>query len=417
MKRIMSLILTFTLLLPLFGCSEKTPEGTTYPYTEYPEPVFTPGKLESDLLTVENGNYDRANRTGLASFLETGTGYYYLKDGLLYYAERDNMNQWVPVCSNPDCGHTSKTCSASIEIGVYLAKDRICFLASAENYPQLYSVDSGVIGYMQCSMELDGTDIQLEHIWENALVGAGGLTACVFPDGYAVTVEHPNLDGSYGAELYWYDTNGECKLLEKTQDSFKGHITFSAAQMFALYGDNALATSMMDSGTFTDSFAWLSNQEPKAENVSDLSARGGYLCGNILRCYRPNDGYYDVDLLTGEETKLADVQLNNSQGLVLQPNCILESDLFLAGIYFGSREPREPLETHMMCFFDGQKWHDVALPEDLLDIPDNRYLAVTALTSDCVVFSTNIDGNIHFYRMALDAEEYKLERCGTFSVS
>ncbi len=419
MKRILLLVLALSFLIVFPGCAGEAPQNTNYPYTQYPEPAFVHGTLTSDLLTAEPGNFDRANRTGSCSFLETGSGYYYWREEYLYYAERENMNLWHRVCSSPDCPHTAAgKCSAKIEMGVYYSQDRLFFMGDLKKFSHLSPADAEAVGYMLCSMSTGGTDIRLAHIYKDMSVAAGAQSGCILPDGYVISTTAFHPDSTYTSRLYYYGKEGEGVFLEETQDELQSPITFSAAQLFSMYGDNAFYTSMEKDYPFADSFSWVDGSQLRTASVSALSARGGYLRGSILRCYRPNDGYYDVDLVTGKETKLADTQLQNAHAFILQPNCILESELFRPGMTLGlgEREPREEGAVPAVRFFDGQTWHTVALPEDILNLPTNRSMGVVALTSDCIIFSTNPDGTQRFYQMRLDNGEFKLEQCGTFTV-
>lgn len=82
MKKILCLLLILAFLLPIYGCSENETGMTDntvtnasgiafhadHPYTTYEKPTFMPGTLESDLLTVQNGNYARTSRTTDGTF-------------------------------------------------------------------------------------------------------------------------------------------------------------------------------------------------------------------------------------------------------------------------------------------------------------------------------------------------------------
>ena len=145
-------------------------------------------------------------------------------------------------------------------------------------------------------------------------------------------------------------------------------------------------------------------------DISEIPVWGGYLQGNVIRCFDPGKGYFDVDLLTGERTKLADAQLENSKARILQPNCIIETTLL---------NPESEAETQEMRFFDGQQWHTVALPEEL-SVPNDDF-EVLALSSDRVIFTVRQRNaydpekdTIVWYCMKLDSETYKAEYMGTF---
>lgn len=65
----------------------------------------------------------------------------------------------------------------------------------------------------------------------------------------------------------------------------------------------------------------------KLGSLMDLDFTGSYLSGETLRIYRPGDGYYDVNLTTGQETKALDAQLENAWGWQLTEQYAVESTL------------------------------------------------------------------------------------------
>ena len=181
-----------------------------------------------------------------------------------------------------------------------------------------------------------------------------------------------------------------------------------------LEGDLSVVSWLFtDDRNYTNTLCWFQNGEPVFTDISEIPVWGGYLQDNIIRCFHPGDGYYDVDLLTGEWTRLADTQLAESKARILQPNCIIETTLL---------NPEAAVEKQKMRFFDGQQWHTVTLPEELLS-PDDTF-EVVGLASDRVIFSVKRhgmitsyygeDSSIIFYQMKLDAESYTVESMGTF---
>ena len=145
-------------------------------------------------------------------------------------------------------------------------------------------------------------------------------------------------------------------------------------------------------------------------DASQLPLWGGYLSGSTVRCFIPGDGYYDIDLLTGEQTSLASAQLAQSKATILQPNCIIETTLL---------NPEAAVEKQEMRFFDGQQWHTVTLPEELLS-PDDTF-EVVGLASDRVIFTVRQrhaydpeKDTMVWYCMKLGGETYTVEPMGTF---
>lgn len=164
-------------------------------------------------------------------------------------------------------------------------------------------------------------------------------------------------------------------------------------------------TGMLDP-SLGQSLCLVLDGELKVVPLEDVPNVGAYLSGSVLRCFVKNEGYFDVELLTGERTQVAGAQLADSGARILLPNCIFESNLF-------QRETPVEAGAEAMRFFDGQVWHDVALPEELLSL-NGKMLVPCAVLSDCVMFSVSLNDGKHFYRMALDTKDFALEYCGMF---
>ena len=117
---------------------------------------------------------------------------------------------------------------------------------------------------------------------------------------------------------------------------------------------------------------------------------------------------------TREETKLEDAQLENSYAFIVLPNCILESTL----MGYSSVSDRSAVQTHAMKLFDGQRWWDVELPQELLEVDDNKYLDVEAVTSDRILLCLR-DNNDRFnvghvlYQIFLGTDRPVMEYAGT----
>ncbi|MFR8335048.1 MAG: hypothetical protein ACLU9S_23980 [Oscillospiraceae bacterium] len=98
----------------------------------------------------------------------------------------------------------------------------------------------------------------------------------------------------------------------------------------------------------------------------DLDFTGSYLSGETLRIYRPGDGYYDVNLTTGQETKALDAQLENAWGWQLTEQYAVESTL-LSRPLAHQEEPVDRVQA--MTLYDGEQWRPVSLPEELAQGP------------------------------------------------
>lgn len=266
------------------------------------------------------------------------------------------------------------------------------------------------------SMDKNGDNVQLIHNPEVVSSGRMGGYYEAIPGGYLFGGEFLRPDGNYDQLVFVYTLEaGRQALLQKTADEqLADYRTICAQHALDLNGDFSVISSFFARDmNYEDTLCWFQNGEPVFTDISEIPAWGGYLQDNIIRCFYPGDGYYDVDLLTGERMKLADAQLEDSKAQILQPNCIIETTLL---------NPEAAAETQEMRFFDGQQWHTVTLPEEL-EVPDETF-EVVAVTSDTVIFSvkrtekmplTYAKVTIYtFYQMKLGGETYTVEPMGTF---
>ena len=410
MKRTISILLVMLMTLAMLtGCQEDTAERV------YEKPTFTPGTMESDLLQAEPGNYQRCSDTSDGTFAEIETGYYTEKDGLIRYADKTNLEGWVMLCANPDCSHTDTRCTA--KAGAFMYKDDRLWYCSMHGADPYNGHDNGM--YL-VSIAKNGGDKRWEYSFEEErtiLLGGGAFSFSLYSNGYMVACDSLQADGNRLASIWLIDLEtGPRKIFERVYDD--GKYTYGQMTSFgrnrnkhALSGDLCIV-----SYAFTEDFmgdnsvlCWFKEGELVFSDISQFSIKGGYLSGGILRCLQPGDGYYDFNLETGEKIRLADAQLEDSGAMVLQPNCIIESTLL---------NPENTAQTQIMRFFDGETWHDVALPEGLMPTPEAKF-HVVALTSDRVVFRvrSHIDdperhARIYieeFYQMVLDGDDYTLE--------
>ena len=421
MKKLICCLLVLSMLIPIWGCSENetgmtdagsggavtSTSGLTfhgdYPYTTYEKPAFTPGTLESDLLTVENGNYDRASRTGNGYFLEIGTGLFYLGSGGLHYADFSDLTNWVLFCDDPDCAHNpSSTCSAGGG-RVFLNEEmRLWFIASDEYRFLAPGYKHG--NYMAVSMDLTGNDVKLEHIWPEANYGVnGGIVSSpeIGSSGYVLT--YGCLDAAGNSYAKHFVVDKALGQVELTKIGTPGFVR----NALCIFGDTAYIC-----WPYTDRlYLWIKDGELVQATLPELPLMGGHWSGSTVRFYRTNDGYYDYDLQTGQETRIADVQVDDAAAWIIEPNCILETTLFESM----DADERASVRTHTMKLFDGQTWHDVTLPDDIAS--GRTRIEFQALTSDSIILNTpdGEGGDVTFYRIALGQDTYTLEQIGQFT--
>ena len=145
MKRIVASILALLILLAFPGCAqEEVPEVPTEP--EPGEsilwetmPSLTYGVMESEKLEVRpwyNGRAEAAGRSN--QWAETKEGYYVGFNSQLWYADKTDLRNWIPVCSKPNCSHDESNTSCNAYLGGsanFLIRDgRIFFCAHMVNH-------------------------------------------------------------------------------------------------------------------------------------------------------------------------------------------------------------------------------------------------------------------------------------------
>ena len=409
MKKILCLLLVL-LLLATPGCAEPDEADTVRSV-----PALTAGTMNCEQLT--KGSCVRENYIpGLLEPIEIESGYYLDWGAWLFYAEKTNLDAWYYVCNNPNCRHQGSTCSAWTGSSAYLYKDnRLWFCADRNDKPQLLKE-----GLFLASMDTAGEDVRAEHVfdWEN-FGSEAAYSTTIYSGGYMIGCQVLQPDGTYRQTIYLVDLEkGTKKVFETVVDEQPPSSPpgFGKGKL-CLSGDISIEAYWFTNDlSYTDLLCWFRDGEAVFTDVSQIPVTGGYLQENIVRCLYPGDGYYDVDLLTGEKTKLADAQLTESKAMILQPNCIIETTLL---------NPEANVEVQEMRFFDGVRWHTVALPEEMRNAPDDTF-EVVMLASDRVIFSVKRNGEAPgyyglkssriFYQMELEATEYQVTYMGTFTM-
>ena len=239
----------------------------------------------------------------------------------------------------------------------------------------------------------------------------------MYQGGFLYAADILQTDGSYRFVIYLVDKDtGPKKIFETHYADDPGLSIDSLGRGLSssIRGDLCILSAAFSDNLKKDEvLCWLRDGEPVLSDISQVSVKGAFLSGEILRCFLPGDGYYDLDLLTGGLTRLADAQLQNSGAIILQPNCIIESTLLI---------PDNQVETHQMRLFDGKQWHTVTLPEGI-ESTEAAPLQVGALGSDRVIFYQRssykdpefynmLREKVTLYQIKLGADGYVLEYMG-----
>lgn len=390
MKRVIILFLSATLCLALFGC-------TSQPLME----------------GISSDKFARCAITSNYTMAETDLGFYLLA-GYLYYADKSDLTKWLPVCNKPDCTHNDKSpdCDANISgNGFRLYHDRIYFCDSYGLY------EKGHSGIALVSISISGSKPKLEHVIfnSNQQSSSGQWRNCLLRDKIVLFRSYMNKYGDFENHAVQYTAEGTHVLAEGHSESmpwFLGTVTASEY----VGGDPAVLYNLDGSGFGTILYRFTeTGLEPIGDTaglglgtLASCDMAGAYLTGDILQVYRPNDGYYDINLATGEQTKTMDVQMEDGWGWHLTDQYILESPLL-----FNRPELQLELKAgpHAMRFYNGETWSTVTLPEELTQATGTSYLLPRAVASDRIFFTFSDASNprqIRLYQLLLNDEAHQL---------
>ena len=409
-KRIVCIILSLSLLCVLFsGCSQqKIVRGEVGSEIWEEAPPLTYGILEAEPLAVLPWNCGRMEFTSQYRAAETELGYYYSNMGVMFFADKANLSNWVPVCSKPDCSHPrawaygEEKCDAySFNLEFVIKNNRIYFSdRAASYYPQISKDDAGVS--VLVSTSFDASDRRLEYAIHGFPPSNDGNGMTILTGNqWLYLFEAMDKNGKFLPFLSIVSEEGTKTIPVESHDS-----DLLYDMVLEVYGDEAFTFPYLATYDFSV-FRYIDGELVETD-LSGLDTTGAYLSGNTLRVFRPGDGYYDVDLTTREEVFLAPAQLENSKAKIALPNCIIETTLL-------SKEgPGE--EGHRMSIFDGQTWREVTLPEELVHTDKNISQDSTGYTvcSDSILLflPDRSDGYAtNLYRIPLTDGELKAEFC------
>ena len=386
--RILALILGLLLLLP--GCNqEEQPDviPDSGAWKDIPQLNF--GTLEYEKLSKLPWDSGRADGTGNYRIAETAKGYYFavVTQQILYYADKSDLHTWIPVCSKPNCGHGAGniSCDSYVFGNSFLFHDgRIVFNAKIEDFKHLYSGNG--LGLALFSKAIDGTDIRLEYVIEEGLItdAGGGYSAYLLPEQWVYNISALEKDGTSVVKSFRRTEEKLELLLEETMEEFSCEL-----YPVSIGGDRVFHNALLGDW---DTVQRVEDGKLVTVDLGEHIETACYLSGDILRVFRPNDGYYDVNLATGEEVFVCKAQLENSVVSMPLPNCIIETTLW--------SETHPEGDPHKLIFFDGEQWHDLSLPEELLAPSEENYLTLCSVGSDSIIISIEqhvIEEEVHYW--------------------
>ena len=414
MKKTVCILTALVLaLLPLAGCAPAEPEPPNSLAWEVPQLNY--GVLEYEKLEVLPWYSGRTEATSFNTMAESKNGYYAVWGSkYLRYAEKTDMTNWVRVCNNPSCQHRNVRCGSWVDQTTFLIYDEKIYTAV---YPSSIStyVPSDSMPYIYKS-NLDGSDRVpvMEAPRPDTSATTRSFAFNLTKDGILFNHTVMNTDGTF--THYWHLTNENGTHLARRIDM--GEEWNQDVGMFyygSIYGDTVIKEGYDMLRPLLGLYRIAGDGVEKLE-IGHLPYVGMYVSGNTARFFRPNDGYYDYDLTTGQEVKVADAQLADSSATIVLPNCILETTMLNTidhDMLFAEDVEQGP--PHRLVLFDGESWREVELPENLRTANQAQFMKVDAVTSDMILLhSVNIPENYKtyitsYYIIDLNEKDLKVE--------
>lgn len=413
-KRIRELMLLSIAVLLLFtGCKEEKANVSIGSQLWSEDNALVYGVMEADQLDILNWNSGRLEYTTANTMAETENGYYFSYQNYLLYADKTDLSNWVPVCNKPDCKHwTNDKCHAKMISDTFIAhSDRIYI----EDFTGSEIYSSVAVGSILASVAPDGTDKKLAYVLEDALtLSAGSSGTVLFPDCWIYMINELDASGKTRVRMMCVTETGVQTIVDETWDEGCPEY-WLARQICRLRGDRYFYYSAISS----KDLCRFQNGNIEQIPLSRIPEEGGCINGSTLRTFTSNKGYYDIDVVTGKKTKIADNYLQDSHGSILLSNCIVETSLL-----WDSLENRKQGMEHAMAVYDGIQWHDVDLPPELLKADENTYVNILGVSSDSIFFQVcNIKtyrGSKYpsrLYRIVLDGNGWEAEYCCDLQLS
>ena len=348
--------------------------------------------------TLHTAAEDRCAITAHGRMSETDTGYYMLRGDYLFYADQTDLSNWVLVCNRPECKHKRDECPAYAVLSPFWLKDDGIYYVTdcidGELLEQTSIVRTSLDGATQ---EVVFTDPGIET--------AGAATAIeLTPDACYFCFTRMNEDGTMEYSIVRVDANG-VKTLFSLHDPEIAE-TYSVYLMPMTYGhsirgdmtvrcvfplDESLDLSQVDKDTGVFYYYQVHGDTLREIPLTDNCTAhmpeiyhlyGAFIQDDLLFHYHVNDGFYRMDLSTGEEIKIADAAYQNAFGHCIDGELMIECTMGVPGVDSSA-------DTPQMRYFDGTSWHELELPESW-DV--SHRFRVVAGASDRIFF-TVMDSN------------------------
>ncbi len=397
-KNLAILLALLLLLTTLSGCAGQGAGDSSVPSAPASQSGNTGTSVEGSfpegpVVTVD---LSTAGWTSGNWFIETETGYYSAYSNQLRYADKSDLSNWVVVCNKPDCKHKDEDeadCTACNAV-VFLEGDRIYFT------DERTADGTGVMLY---SMARDGSDLRMEHPIAGAEKTSGGCSISRRAAGNMLCLGFSEMqnDGSTKNRVIRVTSSGSEIMLETEAEEYNGAVTF-LARYFAT--DAVMIDALVYPGSDGEEFHNCRMTATEWEDLSKVdevyNAEHGFLHGDYLYRYVPNDGYYITQLSTGASKRQMDAQLKDGRAYRLTDQWAVETNT--------GYDPAP--ETPELRIFNGSEWKSVQIPEEA----DNMFFRPIALTTEHMFFMaeyvTDEIFDLRCYCVSLKDETYTMQR-------
>lgn len=341
-------------------------------------------------------DYLRCNATSAGNMAEIESGFFYKENEILYYADKENMNNWIPVCNNPDCLHNSSSCSAQIDYEI------------AQKGDKLYYYDNFSKAIMEVAIDGSEPKTAFKIALENANLG-NSSRGIISQDGFFIYYGYLTQDGMYQRMIARLEDDGTLyPLFTENVDSLESQITMPS-YIYYVRGDFAIISSLLiEEGDDAQNVLWrVDGDEPERVNLpEEVSILYSYLSEDTFTYYREKEGFFEIDLESGKETLLCENQLEDGRGYILTDEYMIESNRYR---YY------TPEEAYLK-FFNGKEWLDVALPENVKKT-DCVFIPASVASDRIFMIQANNGVNGYasqLYYFMLNDETPELTFCNTF---
>ena len=393
-KRLVSVILLgWGLLLLISGCQNPAPDNHS---------------VDS---SVGNLDLDTCAQTSGYRMAETEDGYFINLPNRLYYADKADLTNWVPVCSEPYCNHSESTCNSQMRSDEFYIKDGRIYTIRGSYFIHRNKPWSGQV---VVSTMLDGSDRRAEFELEGSDLRDAGLSDAILTPEYAYGQYYEmQNDGHFHATLVRANEKGTEILAEQEVPELSGWEYLETANYWHDVRGN---TCLLSTVAAEDEDAIFSGQKKlfhavdsgleEIDGIEEMSLYGAYWDGSALYHYKSGDGYYKTDLSTGSSEKIMDAHPVGGMKYFLSPDFLMQSDYNI--------EARRS-HAEIAVYYDGG-WKQISIPEELRALKEAS-LDPLALSTDGVFFTVyDLESNNYLlYRIPLDKDTDTAIFCGTFS--